>query len=43
MDLSETGAVLDMKWKEGNIDKIKITAIRDCKFILVTEKNIHYI
>ena len=34
----KTGAVLDMKWKEGNIDKIKITAIRDCKFILVTEK-----
>ena len=22
----------------GNIDKIKITAMRDCKFILVTEK-----
>ena len=34
----KAGAVLDMKWKEGNIDKIKITAMRDCKFILVTEK-----
>lgn len=34
----KAGAVLDMKWKEGNIDKIKITAMRDCKFILVAEK-----
>ena len=34
----KAGAVLDMKWKEGTIDKIKITAIRDCKFPLVTEK-----
>ena len=34
----KTGAVLDMKWKEGNIDEIRITAIRDCKVTLVTEK-----
>ena len=34
----KSGAVLDMKWKEGNIDEIRITAIRDCKVTLVTEE-----
>ena len=34
----KAGAVLDMKWKEGNIDEIRITATRDCKFTLVTEE-----
>ena len=29
---------IENEQKEGNIDEIRITAIRDCKFILVTEK-----
>ena len=34
----KAGAVLDMKWKDGKVEEIRIKAERDCELILVGEE-----